>query len=105
MPLRGVVLNRVHAEAAGGTSGDEVDVADVVDAVARVLGDDPTHVHALADNFFDYQTLARGEQLRMEQFRDALPPAVPVVVVPNFAKDVHDLPGLAGMHQYLFDPS
>lgn len=54
------------------------------------------------DNFADYQVLARGEQLRMEQFRSGLPKRVPLVVVPHFTRDVHDLRTLAAMHPYLF---
>jgi hypothetical protein len=38
----------------------------------------------------------------MEQFRAGLPKRVPLVVVPNFARDVHDLATLAAMHAYLF---
>ena len=104
MPLRGVVLNRVHAEyRSADPTGDEFgpeDLALVTAAVAQALGD--TTASALADNFVDYQVLARGEQLRIEQFRDGLPPTVPVAVVPNFTHDVHDLTGLAGMHAHLF---
>lgn len=105
MPLRGVVLNRVHAEHqdAPDAVAADVELDDVLAAVTAALDGDATAARALAENFIDYQTLARGEQLRMEQFRDALPPVVPVVVVPNFAKDVHDLTGLASMHQFLFD--
>jgi anion-transporting ArsA/GET3 family ATPase len=106
MPLRGVVLNRVHAEfdapADGAAEFGTEDVAAIAAAVSRALGDDPATARALAENFIDYQTQARGEQLRIEQFRDGLPPAVPVVTVPNFARDVHDLSGLAGMHAHLF---
>ena len=106
MPLRGVVLNRVHAEfRAAGEAGDDFgpeQLATVIEAVTRALGDDPVSARHLALNFVDYQTLARGEQLRIEQFRDGLSPGVPVAFVPNFARDVHDLTGLAGMHAHLF---
>lgn len=100
MPLRGVVLNRVHAEFLG-EGADDVDA--IAAAVARVPGVTlPDVAHALAENFADYQGLARGEQLRIEQFRDGLPERIPVVEVPNFSRDVHDLAGLAGMHAHLF---
>ena len=56
----------------------------------------------LAENFIAYQALARGESLRIEQFRVGLPRGVPVVQVPNFARDIHDLASLAAMHAYLF---
>ena len=38
----------------------------------------------------------------LEMFRASLPRAVPVVQVPNFARDVHDLTSLAEMHGHLF---
>ena len=52
---------------------------------------------------FDYQLLARGEALRMEQFRRGLPRRAPFVTVPNFDSDLHDLTGLTRMHRYLFE--
>jgi anion-transporting ArsA/GET3 family ATPase len=107
MPLRGVILNRVHPEyrPAGRRSRSEVgpeDVEQVADLVARALGGPASEASALAANFADYQTLARGESLRIEQFRAGLPRRVPVVTVPNFERDVHDMAGLAAMHAYLF---
>ena len=106
MPLKGVVLNRVHAEfrpARRGRSRDEIgpeDVEQVADTVARIVG--APEARELAANFVDYQVLARGESLRIEQFRAGLARGVPVVYVPNFARDVHDLASLAGMHAHLF---
>ena len=106
MPLRGVVLNRVHQEfepARGAPAGiDADDVDEVAAAVARVLGGDAIAARALAENFADYQLLARGEQLRIEQFCSGLPRRVPLAEVPNFDRDVHDLRGLAALHPYLF---
>ena len=102
MPLQGVVMNRVHAElrarGRGGVDPDDVDA--VAALVARAVG--PGDARALAENFAAYQTLARGEQLRIEQFRAGLPKRVPVAIVPNFARDVHDLATLAAMHAHLF---
>ena len=102
MPLKGVVMNRVHAEVRRDKRGtiDPDDLDAVAALVARaVSGRDP---QALVENFAAYQALARGEQLRIEQFRAGLPKRVPMVVVPNFARDVHDLRALAGMHRHLF---
>jgi anion-transporting ArsA/GET3 family ATPase len=112
MPLKGVVFNRVHRELraggrgrprGGGAAAD--DVAHVAQVVARALGGDAATALALAENHVDYQTLARGESLRMEQFRRGLPRGTPVVQVPNFARDVHDLSSLAAMHPHLFGAS
>jgi anion-transporting ArsA/GET3 family ATPase len=104
MPLKGVVLNRVHREyrpPRRGEVGPE-DVERVEQAIARALGGAGGEARALAENFADYQRLARGESLRLEMFRTGLPRAIPVVSVPNFARDVHDLGSLAEMHAHLF---
>jgi anion-transporting ArsA/GET3 family ATPase len=108
MPLKGVVLNRVHREfrpARGRGRRGEVgpeDEAQVARVLADALGAEPA-IGELAANFADYQALARGESLRLEQFRAGLARGVPVVQVPNFSRDVHDLATLAAMHRPLFD--
>jgi len=109
MPLAGVVFNRVHPEvriarrrgAAGDPDVAPDDTAQVEALVARAVGagDD---ARALARNFADYQLLARGEWLRIDHFRRGLSRRVPVALVPNFERDVHDLRGLAAMHGALF---
>jgi anion-transporting ArsA/GET3 family ATPase len=102
MPLKGVVMNRVHAELGRAKRGgvDPDDVAAILEMVGRAVG--AAAAGPLVENFAEYQVLARGEQLRMEQFRSGLPKRVPMVVVPNFTRDVHDLKSLAAMHAYLF---
>jgi anion-transporting ArsA/GET3 family ATPase len=104
MPLKGVVLNRVHREfrpsRRGGLEPEDAD--EVTAIVGRALGAAHREARELAANFLDYQALARGESLRLEQFRLGLRKSVPVVEVPNFARDVHDLGSLAGMHPHLF---
>jgi hypothetical protein len=98
MPLAGVVLNRVHREL--GRAGDPDDVDAMTRLVARAVG--AAVAPGLVANFVAYETLARGEHLRIEQFRSGLPRRTPVVTVPNFARDVHDLATLAAMHAHLF---
>jgi anion-transporting ArsA/GET3 family ATPase len=102
MPLKGVVMNRVHAEFPR-DKRRTIDPDDS-DAVSRIVATavGPADARALVENFADYQTLARGEQLRIEQFRAGLPKRVPMVTVPNFSRDVHDLAALAAMHPFLF---
>jgi anion-transporting ArsA/GET3 family ATPase len=108
MPLRGVVLNRVHHEYRPARRGGARDIGpEDVEALAALIGrlvGDQAAAASLADNFADYQALARGESLRIEQFRAGLPRGVPMVLVPNFAADVHDVRALAGMHRHLFAP-
>jgi anion-transporting ArsA/GET3 family ATPase len=100
MPLKGVVFNRVHDEFSTDpkAQGDE---AAVEEAVANA-GVDAETARWLARNFVDYQMLARGEALRMEQFRGGLSRKVPFVTVPNFESDLHDVAGLRRMHHFLF---
>ncbi len=108
MPLKGVVLNRVHHEFRPATRRQraaELGPEDVDEVAARVetaLGGRTVEARELAANFADYQALARGESLRIEQFRAGLPRRVPLAAVPNFARDVHDLAALAAMHAHLF---
>jgi anion-transporting ArsA/GET3 family ATPase len=109
MPLKGVVLNRVHHEFRADNDhpaeiGPE-EVDQVAAVVERFLGGREVEARDLAANFADYQVLARGESLRIEQFRAGLPRQVPLVAVPNFARDVHDLRALAAMHAHLFGDS
>jgi anion-transporting ArsA/GET3 family ATPase len=103
MPIKGVVMNRVHAELhaprRGGVDPDDSDA--VLRLMTPIAGAAATDLCA---NFAAYQTLARGEHLRIEQFRSDLPARVPVAVVPNFTRDVHDLATLASMHPHLFGP-
>jgi anion-transporting ArsA/GET3 family ATPase len=107
MPLGGVVFNRVHEEFAADprafragtvTRGDE----DHVRSALVAAGLPAAQASWLAANFVDYQLLARGEALRLEQFRTGLSRRVPFVTVPNFDTDVHDLASLTRMHAYLF---
>jgi hypothetical protein len=107
MPLGGVVFNRVHEEFPtdpetfrGGTVA-RVD-EEAVGAALLAAGVPVAQVPWLACNFVDYQLLARGEALRMEQFRAGLPRRLPFVTVPNFDTDLHDLASLTRMHAYLF---
>jgi anion-transporting ArsA/GET3 family ATPase len=109
MPLKGVVFNRVHREMTRTPrrrgSVHEIDAGDIVQiagAIGRALKGEPRLARELAQNFLDYEVLARGEQLRMEQFEVGLTEGVPVARVPNFPRDVHDLRALAHMHEHLF---
>jgi anion-transporting ArsA/GET3 family ATPase len=98
MPLRAVVFNRAHRELAGGSHG--VHRRDVVRLMTRLAGS--AEAAAIADNFDRYETLGRGDGLRMEAFRRLLPKGVVVAEVPNFNSDVHSVAGLRAMHPFLF---
>jgi anion-transporting ArsA/GET3 family ATPase len=110
MPLRAVVFNRVHEEFT-----EPIDRADF--PRGEIRGDDEPRVRAcleragissgdlaarLAHNFVTYQDVARGDGLRLEMFAQGLPRNVPIVRVPNFSTDLHEIGGLSRMHPYLF---
>jgi hypothetical protein len=59
-------------------------------------------VQRVAANFVAYQARARGDALRIENFRQGLPSGVPLVQVPDLARDIHDLTGLRALHPHLF---
>jgi anion-transporting ArsA/GET3 family ATPase len=110
MPLRAVVFNRVHEEFTrpidrsdfprGEIRGD--DAARVKACLGRAGIEPPDLAARLAENFVAYQDLARGDCLRLEQFSSSLPRQVPIVRVPNFSVDLHDLGTLTRMHPFLF---
>jgi hypothetical protein len=56
----------------------------------------------LAQNFVAYQARARGDELRLEIFRQGLPRSVPLALVPNLESDIHDVAGLLQLHPFLF---
>jgi anion-transporting ArsA/GET3 family ATPase len=125
MPLKGVVMNRVHPHVAHGNGDDTVESIgrliaprlaelglDAVPAPVPRVARRPKDVAAttdaaplaerLARNFVAYQARARGDELRLEMFRQGLPRGVPLVRVPNLPSDIHDLSGLLLLHPYLF---
>jgi anion-transporting ArsA/GET3 family ATPase len=112
MPLKGVVMNRVHPclETDGDEELDEAAVGAairpwVASALGRrrgASGDVERVVGDLARNFLRHQARARGDAVRMEVFRGGLPEEIPVAEVPDLTRDVHDLGGLFGLHRYLF---
>jgi anion-transporting ArsA/GET3 family ATPase len=110
MPLKGVVMNRVHALLVqdGGADGDADSVAA---AIAPVVQSGLTKLPAeraadlvrrVAVNFVAYQARARGDALRIENFRQGLPHGVPLVQVPDLARDIHEINGLCALHPHLF---
>lgn len=123
MPLKGVVMNRVHPHVAMGDGDASLEaVTRLVTEQIAALGAAPaaaakparrasgsqakgaasTLADRLARNFVAYQARARGDEVRMEIFRQGLPRGVPLVQVPNLQSDVHDVAGLLQLHRFLF---
>ena len=96
--LRAVVFNRVHDEAAG-----ELRVLDAkwLRGLVSVAVKRSRESGRLVENFLRYETQARGDQLRLEAFREQLRGRPAVAFVPNFDQDLHDLEGLQRMIPHL----
>lgn len=121
MPLKGVVMNRVHPLVVHENGEDTVESISelIAPRVRAALGgtapggggesarlraghDGADLTRRLAENFVAHQARARGDELRMEIFRQGLPRGVPLVQVPNLSADIHDLGGLCLLHPHLF---
>jgi len=98
MSLRAVVFNRVHREMPGGRRA--VQREDVLAVMKRCVGN-TTLAAQLTENFARYESLGRGDGLRMEAFRRVLPKDVVRAEVPNFNSDIHTVAGLRAMHPFL----
>lgn len=102
--LKGVITNRVHEEWRGRVVLRE-GIAGVEKCLRIALRAGPGKeipTRWLAENFLAYQTLARGEALRLEHFRRGLPNGVPVVRIPHLPSAPSDIGGLLTLHPYLF---
>ena len=94
LPFAGVIVNRVHHDLLDGSEPE-----DVRPALRRTLGADLAS--RVAQNFHDYHVLARRDDRNVDRLANALGDE-PLLVVPQFDEDVHDLEGLLRMHRYLF---
>ena len=102
--LKGVVVNRVHKEWQGKGPLCKGPAA-LVERFRKVLHVTPANsaqLQWLAENFLAYQTLARGEGLRLEHFAHSLPAHIPLVRIPVLPAFPADLGGLLTLHRYLF---
>jgi anion-transporting ArsA/GET3 family ATPase len=94
MPFGAAIVNRVHE----GVS-DEGNGADVEDDLAALL--DPRLAHKVARNFDDYRRIGDRDRANVELLAAELA-GDPLVRVPLFDDDVHDLGGLAEVGAHLF---
>jgi anion-transporting ArsA/GET3 family ATPase len=94
MPFGAAIVNRVHEgihEIAGGD--------DVVDDLVALLGDKLGR--RVASNFADYRRIGERDRANVERLADELR-GDPLIQVPLFDDDVHDLGGLAAVAEHLF---
>jgi anion-transporting ArsA/GET3 family ATPase len=93
MPFGGVIVNRVHHREAEG------DPEAVAAALAGELGE--PLARKVADNFRDYQVLARRDQRNIARLAAMLDDDR-IVEVPYLDEDVHDIGGLRRVQRFLF---
>ncbi|TFH21785.1 MAG: ArsA family ATPase [Myxococcales bacterium] len=97
MPLRGVVMNRIHplpGAADLGVSFEEL--CELLVSECPALGEmEGSVVEWLASTYMDGCTVARAEDVRREVFEAGLPGDVVLAVVPEFERDVHEIRALA----------
>ena len=94
LPFGGVVVNRVHHDLLGDAEPDGVG-----GALAARLG--PDLAAKVASNFLDYHLLARRDRDNVARLGAELD-GRPLLLVPHFDDDVHDIEGLQRIHRYLF---
>jgi anion-transporting ArsA/GET3 family ATPase len=94
LPFAGVVVNRVHHDVLG-----ENEVEDLLAALGKGLP--PGLAARVAENFGDYHVLARRDARNIERL-DAELGDRPLLLVPHFDDDIHDVAGLLRVRRYLF---
>ncbi len=105
MPLRGVVLNRLHPlPAIAPEESDPAKLRRDVDEILKAVGvGDALIADWLAANHSTAEAQARAEGIRREMFESGLPPGVEVTGVPELEADVHDLASLARLSRLICD--
>ncbi|HWF74312.1 MAG TPA: ArsA-related P-loop ATPase [Solirubrobacteraceae bacterium] len=97
-PFAGMIVNRVHHDILG--SGEHL-ASEVTAALSEGLDLGDALAAQVAENFHDYHVLARRDAkniARLERDGDGRP----LLLVPHFDDDVHDVDGLLLVHRYLF---
>ena len=95
LPFGGVIVNKVHAEAALDGAEEPLEPA-----LADVLGDGDL-AGRVAANFGDFRRLGERDRRNVEHLASEMRTRA-VLQVPYLAEDVHDLAGLVEINRYLF---
>ena len=94
MPFGAAIVNRVHEGIHELPDGD-----DVADDLVALLG--PKLGRRVASNFGDYRRIGERDRANVERLAAELR-GDPLIQVPLFDDDVHDLSGLAAVAEHLF---
>jgi len=94
LPFGGVIVNRVHHDLLG-----ELDPGQVHAQLPDQLGADLST--RVIENLRDYHVLAQRDERNIARLARGLGEP-PMLLVPHFDDDVHDIEGLLRVHRYLF---
>ena len=92
LPFAGVVVNRFHHDLAG-----DIETT----ALTAQLDGDGALADRVVANFADYHRLAARDTLSLSRLTGRLN-GEPVLTVPQFDGEIHDVAGLVRVHAYLF---
>ncbi len=95
LPFAGFVVNRFHHDLRCAGSVDGLD-GELSATLGRGLAD-----RVLA-NLNDYHLLAERDATNVARLRNELDADEPLLLIPQFDEDVHDVPGLLRMREFLF---
>ncbi len=100
MPLKGVVMNRVHPLPGSAERGPDPDellerLKTACPSLASSDDDLRAELEWMIATYLKASTVARGEEIRREAFEAGLPDDIDTVAVPALDRDVHEVAALA----------
>jgi anion-transporting ArsA/GET3 family ATPase len=95
LPFAGVVINRFHHDLGSGESSEELE-----SELASLVGADLAA--RLVSNLSDYHVLAARDAANVARLERELVDGEPLLPVPQFDDDIHDVAGLLRVQEYLF---
>jgi anion-transporting ArsA/GET3 family ATPase len=96
LPFSGVVVNRFHHDRGAG-----LETADLTAGLSDVLDGDADLAERVAGAFADVHALAARDAANLARLESGLD-GEPILAVPQFDSDIHDIAGLTRVHDYLF---
>ena len=110
-PFSGFIINRVHPAPSDEALALARDPAALATALAELATPhtgstgvmDSALIAALLNNSEQMASLARRDGQTIDRLRSRMAATAPMTLVPRLAGAIHDLPGLAGVGQHIFD--
>ncbi len=97
LPFAGVVINRFHHDLSEVIGSD----GSLDASLTELLGGDGSLAQRVVANLADYHVLAARDALNVARLQRELS-GEPLLPVPHFDGDIHDVDGLLQVHRYLF---